>query len=109
MTFEVLFSTMKEALLKLDVSSIQQHYAFEFQVQGELQGVFYVEICHGQINVEPYEYYDRDALFLATGNTYLEICQGVLHPALAYAVGRLKVSGDVGKARIWTDAICFAS
>ncbi len=91
MSFEDLFFTIREKLYKFDVSWIKNHVAFEFQVQGESEGVFYVEISEGQIKVEPYEYYDRDALFIATANTYLEICQGFLNPKLAFAIGRLKV------------------
>lgn len=98
MSFESLFTTIKEALVKLDVSDIHTHAAFKFQIQGVPEGVFYAEIDGGQIKVEPYEYYDRDVLFIATANTYLEICQGYLNPLLAFAVGRLKVVGDMSKA-----------
>ncbi len=100
MTFESLFATMKEIFIQADVRDIHSHMAFEFRVQGEAAGVFYVEIREGRISVEPYEYHDRNALFIADGETYLEICQGELNPMLAFAVGRLKVEGDLSKAQL---------
>ena len=99
MTFQSLFAIVKENFLKADVSGIHTHMAFEFCVQGEPSGVFYVEIKEGQISVEPYEYHDRDALLTLDGETLLEICNGHLKPMLAYAVGRLKVEGDLDK--VW--------
>lgn len=100
MTFESLFAIVKEIFLKADVRGIYNHMAFEFRVQGEPSGVFYVEIKEGQINVEPYEYHDRDALLTVDSETLLEICHGHLKPMLAFAVGRLKVEGDLAKVRL---------
>ena len=100
MTFESLFAIVKEYFLKADVRGIYTHMAFEFRVQGQPSGVFYVEIKGGQVNVEPYEYHDRDALLTLDGETLLEICHGHLKPMLAYVVGRLKVEGDLGKVQV---------
>lgn len=100
MLFENLFFIIRDTLMKLDVSQMEEHVAFEFQVQGNPEGVFYVEIENGRMRVEPYEYYDRDALFVASGNTYLEICQGFLNPMLAFAVGRLRVFGNMDKVKM---------
>ena len=100
MTFESLFSAIQEKLLKADASAFGSHAAFEFQVKGEAAGVFYVEIKDGRITAAPYNYYDRDALFVADGETYLEIIKGEVNPMIAFAVGRLKVTGDLAKAQL---------
>ena len=100
MMFESLFDIVKEFFLKADVRDIYTHMAFEFRVQGEPSGVFYLEIKEGQISVEPYEYHDRDALLTLDSETLLEICYGHLKPMLAYVVGRLKVEGDLGKVQV---------
>lgn len=97
MTFEGLFSIIKERFLKADVRKFPGFAAFEFQVRGEAAGVFYVEIKHGGISVMPYNYYDRSAIITADGSTLLEICRGELAPLIAYAVGRVKVQGDLQK------------
>ena len=99
MSFENLFSIMREALIKMDVSEVQIHVAFEFQVLGDPEGVFYVEIDGGQMRVEPYNYYDRDVSFAASADTYLAIVNGELNPMLAFAVGRVKVYGDMSKVQ----------
>ena len=100
MTFENLFAIVKENFLKANVPDIYTHMAFEFRVQGEPSGVFYLEIKDGQISVEPYEYHDRDALLTLDDETLLEICNGHLKPMLAYAVGRLQIEGDLAKVRL---------
>ena len=32
----------------------------EFEIEGEAEGAFYVELLDGKVDVEPFEYYDRD-------------------------------------------------
>ena len=46
-----------------DVSDIQEHLAYQFNITGEAEGIFYAEVKEGKLYVEPYEYFDRDAMF----------------------------------------------
>ena len=98
MTFESLFMIMKEKLATVDVREIRGHVALEFQVRGEAKGMFFVEITNGHLRIEPYNYQDRDVSFAADAKTYLEIIEGKLDPMIAFAVGRVKVYGDMNKA-----------
>ena len=100
MTFECLFATIKEKLALADACYISGHVALEFQVRGEAKGMFFVEITNGSIRIEPYNYHDRDVSFAADADTYLEILNGELNPKIAFAVGRLKVYGDMSKAKL---------
>lgn len=100
MTFESLFTIVKEKLILADVRHIPGHVALEFQVQGETKGMFFVEIANGRIRIEPYNYHDRDVSFAADADTYLEILNGELNPMIAFAVGRVKVYGDMSKAKL---------
>lgn len=102
MTFESLFATIKEKLSFADVRDIRGHVALEFQVLGEAKGMFFVEITNGRIRIEPYNYHDRDVSFAADADTYLEILNGRLNPMIAFAVGRVKVYGDMKKAQLVT-------
>ncbi len=102
MTFEGLFAAVQAGLSGKDVSAFGHFAAFEFQVTGQAAGVFYVEIRDGRMTVAPYNYNDRSALFIADGDTYQEIFEGKLNPMIAFAVGRLKVQGDLGKAQLIT-------
>lgn len=99
MTFEDLFSKIQEKVSKADVSGFDSFAAFEFQVKGETAGVFYVEIKDGKITAAPYNYFDRDALLAADGKTYMEILNGELNPLVAFAVGRLKITGNLEKCK----------
>lgn len=98
MTYEELVKKIKTAAKKADASSVNEHVAFQFNITGDAQGAFYLEIKDGQINVEPYEYYDRDALITGNADTILKIMNGKLDPVMAFTLQMIKVEGDLGKA-----------
>lgn len=98
MTYEALFEEIKNIFTKADVSGIDTHLAYQFNIQGEAEGAFYAEVKNGELYIEPYEYYDRDVLFTCTAKTLLKIAKGKLDPILAFTLGQLKVEGDFNKA-----------
>lgn len=98
MTYQELFETVKEKFMKADVSSQKEHLAFQFNITGEGEGAFYAEVREGKLYVEPYEYYDRDALFTCTADTLLKLANGKMDPVLAFTIGKLKVDGSIEKA-----------
>lgn len=100
MTYEELVTTIKEAAAQADASAIQEHIAFQFNVEGEAAGAFYLEITGGEIKVEPYEYYDRDVLVTASADNIIKIMNGKLDPVLAFTLHKIKVEGDLGKALV---------
>ena len=65
---------------------------------GEAEGAFYLEVSDGKVNIEPYEYFDRDVLFTTTAETLIKIAMGKLDPVWAYTTGKLKVQGSIEKA-----------
>ena len=46
----------------------------------------------------PYEYYDRDAIFICSADTLLKLAAGKLDPVFAFTTGKLKVEGSLEKA-----------
>lgn len=98
MTYEQLFRTIKEMFMKADVSNVKEHLAFQFNITGEGEGAFYAEVKDGVLYVEPYEYYDRDAIFICSADTLLKLASGKLDPIFAFTVGKLKVEGSLEKA-----------
>lgn len=82
----------------MDVSSIDHHLAFQFNITGDGAGAFYAEVKEGHLSVEPYDYKDRDALFTATADTYIKLISGRLDPIAAYTFGKIKIEGDLGRA-----------
>ena len=83
---------------KADVSGIKEHLAFQFNITGEGEGAFYAEVKDGVLSIEPYEYYDRDAIFICSADTLLKIAAGKLDPVFAFTTGKLKVEGSLDKA-----------
>lgn len=98
MTYEELVEQVRTAYAGVDASGIAEHVSFQFNIEGEAEGAFYLEISDGKINVEPYEYYDRDVLVTTSAAHLLEIVSGKLDPVKAYLTGKIKAEGNLGKA-----------
>lgn len=98
MTYENVFETVKEIFMKADVSKVEEHLAFQFNIIGEGEGIFYAEVKEGKLYMEPYEYYDRDAIFFCSADTLLKLAAGKLDPVFAFTTGKLKVEGSLEKA-----------
>lgn len=98
MTYADFFAEIKEKFMEADVSDITEHLAYQFNITGEASGIFYVEVKDGKLSVEPYEYFDRDALFICSAQTLRELADGKLDPVLAFTVQKLKVEGNIDKA-----------
>lgn len=98
MTYAEMFSKVKGMMMEADVSNVDEHLAFQFNVTGEAEGIFYAEVKDGILSVEPYEYYDRDAIFICSAETLFKINDGKLDPVLAVTLGKLKVEGNIDKA-----------
>ena len=69
MTYAEFFSEIKGRFMEADVSGIREHLAYQFNITGEAEGIFYIEVKEGKLYVEPNEYYDRDALFICSAQT----------------------------------------
>ena len=98
MTYADMFSKVKGMLMDADVSDIHEHLAYQFNITGEAEGIFYAEVKDGQLYVEPYEYFDRDAMFTGSADTFMKIAEGKLDPIAAVGLMKLKVEGNMDKA-----------
>ncbi|OUP66379.1 SCP-2 sterol transfer family protein [Drancourtella sp. An177] len=98
MNYAEMFSKVKGMLVQADVSDIHEHLAYQFNITGEAEGIFYVEVKEGKLSVEPFEYFDRDAMFTCTADTLMKIASGKLNPIMAVTLQKLKVEGNIDKA-----------
>ena len=98
MTYADMFSKVKVMFMDADVSDIHEHLAYQFNITGEAEGIFYVEVKEETLYVEPYEYFDRDAMFTCSAETLFKIAEGKTDPVLAFTLGKLKVEGNIDKA-----------
>lgn len=98
MTYEEIFEKVKKLFEQADVSEVKEHLAYQFNITGEGEGAFYAEIQDGKLDIQPYEYYDRDAIFICKADVLFGIISGEIDPIKAFTVGKLKVDGSIDKA-----------
>ncbi|MGN0665815.1 MAG: SCP2 sterol-binding domain-containing protein [Huintestinicola sp.] len=98
MTYEEIFSQAKAAFTDKDTSGFKGEFAIQVNIVGEGQGAFYIAFKNNYLDVQPYEYYDRDAILSATAEDFLKISEGTLDAVAAYTTGRLRVDGSIDKA-----------
>ena len=76
----------------------EDHVAIEFQVEGEAEGVFYVEITDGKVNVQPFDYNDKDVRIATTADVLTQITDGKLTVEEAFNTGKFNaVDGEAAK------------
>ena len=98
MTYEEVFAKVKDMFKDADVSGVKEHLAYQFNITGEGSGAFYAEVKDGQLFIEPYEYYDKDAAFICSADVLFKILAGEMDPVKAFTFGKLKVEGNLDKA-----------
>lgn len=99
MTYAEFFYEIKNRFMGTDVSDIHEHLAYQFNIEDEeAGGIFYVEVKDGELFVEPYEYHDRDAMFIASPETFMKIAEGKMDPVMAFTMQKLRVEGNIEKA-----------
>lgn len=98
MTYEELVQKAREIYADADASKVKEHVAIQFNIQGEAEGAFYLEIVDGKVVIEPYEYYDRDVIVTTTADMLQKVTEGKADMVKAYLSGELKAEGNLDKA-----------
>ena len=83
---------------KVDASAVGEHVAVQWNIVGEGEGALYVEVADGNVNVEGYEYFDKDATFYATADEFVKIASFKADIVKEIAEDRVSVSGNYDKA-----------
>ena len=98
MTYHELVEKVTEAYAKVDAKDVKEHIAVQYNVYGEGEGAFYIEISNGRIEVAPFEYYDRDAIIAIAGEALLDVVTAKTTYEEVEEAGRLVVVGNADKA-----------
>lgn len=98
MTYEEIFTKAEKVFKSGDLTGFDGDFAVQVDIQGEGEGAFYIAYKNGALDVAPYEYYDRDAILMATAEDFVKIAEGSLDAVAAFTVGKLKVDGSIDKA-----------
>ncbi|MCL1903763.1 MAG: SCP2 sterol-binding domain-containing protein [Oscillospiraceae bacterium] len=96
MTYENIYENVKKSLIKADVSTLEQEFAIQCNIQGEGEGSFYIAFKEGKLSVEPYDYKDSDAQMYASGDTFVKMFSKKIDGKEAFEKGLLGFDGDVG-------------
>lgn len=100
MTYEEVVKEAQRIAAKGDASGIKEHLAVQYNITGEGEGAFYMEVKDGRIDVQPYDYIDRDILVTADARTILDMMSGKLDAVKAYLTHKITAEGELGKADI---------
>lgn len=97
MTYEELVQSVKNVYANADAGNVKEHVAIQCNIEGEAEGALYIEFSEGNIDVQPYEYYDRDAILTLSAANLLEIAAGKKDLLEAYHANEVSVWGDLDK------------
>lgn len=100
MTYQQIFNDVKKCFSKAKASHFSREFAFQFNITGEGEGIFYAAYKNGTFSVEPYDYKDRDVIFEADGDTLKNIASGKLEVCDAIKEGKLAIDGDHEAAKM---------
>ena len=98
MTYEEIVGKALIVYAKADATEVTGHLAVQSNVRGEGEGAFYVEVSDGKVDVQPYEYYDRNAIVTVNSDTLIEMLDGKLGIDEAYNDNKVQIEGDLGAA-----------
>ena len=99
MNFDEIFNEMKAVFENKDYSSFGPGlYSYEFDITGDGEGKFYLEVRDGNIQIQPYDYRNSTCVFIVNSKHMFKLLKHQLTPTAAYSTGRLKIKGDVSAA-----------
>ena len=96
MTYEKIVEKLQSKYANASVEKVDGQVAVQFNVRGEGEGALYIKVAEGQVDVQPYEYYDRNAVVTIDSSVLLEIVDGKTDIESAYNDNRFYVDGDLG-------------
>eukprot|EP00831_Metopus_contortus_P037678 TRINITY_DN2968_c0_g1_i2.p2 TRINITY_DN2968_c0_g1~~TRINITY_DN2968_c0_g1_i2.p2 ORF type:complete len:187 (+),score=53.94 TRINITY_DN2968_c0_g1_i2:260-820(+) len=89
---------LRKRFEKADTSNINDTIAVQINLKDEDGGTLYVEVKDKVLNIEPYEYWDRNVIITIASNDLLDIIDKKMNLEQAFSDGLLTVEGDVEKA-----------
>ena len=98
MTYEEIVAKVKKHFQSYQPAA-DARVAVQFDITGEGEGAFYVEIADGKIAVEPYEYYEHDIKVVAEADALMEIVSGKTDIINANLTGRIHAEGNLRRQR----------
>ena len=79
--------------------AIFEHIAIQFNIKGEGAGIFYIEVADRNVCVEPYDYYDKDALVEIASEALIGLSDGTMTLEEVMEKGLTKEYGNIEKLK----------
>jgi len=98
MTYVEIFEKAKAAMADCKATAVEGNLAAQINITGEGEGVFYVEVKDGVINVEPYNYYDNNCVITVADDKVVKMTSARIDLLNAAKRGDLTIEGDMDKA-----------
>ncbi len=99
MAFIDAYNTIKKYLRARKADKIDGHLAIQLNLTDEdARGIMYLEVADGKLNIEPYDYYDNDAVFTISSVDFIDIMNSKLSFDKAIEESKLVIKGNYDKA-----------
>ncbi len=98
MTYEEIFAKAKELIMQCKAETVEGNLAAQINVEGEGEGIFYIEVKEGVLSVEPYDYIDNDMVITVAADKVAKFAGARIDLIKANERGDLKIEGDMDKA-----------
>ena len=105
MTFEQAFLKVKKKFEQADASGLSDFAVQVTFTDEDCGGTFYAEVKDGKLSVEPYDYYDNNAILNISKSALLAFIAGRTSLDKAIAGGDAHVQGDASKITDWKNTI----
>ncbi len=100
MTYVEIFEKAKAAMADCKVDVVEGNLAAQINVTGEGEGVFYIEVKDGALNVEPYNYFDNNCVITVADDKVVKMTSARIDLLNAAKRGDLTIEGDMDKAAL---------
>jgi len=98
MTCQDIVNVTREKSASFNTAAYNGYLALQITLK-DLNEQFYIEIMDGKLSIEPYEYNDRQANMIISSKDFIKLINGKLNPVTAYITGKLKIDGNIEKAK----------
>ena len=99
MTYLEAFEKIKKTLKNQKADNIEGHLALQVNLTDEdAGGIFYIEVIDHKLYIEPYDFFDRDAMLIVSVDDFLKIMTSKLEYEKAIEDGVLSVYGNLERA-----------
>jgi len=103
-TYDSVMKAAKKKISSANLSKIKYPIAVNVELSGAAEGVFYIVISDGKVDVEPFKYDDYDVYFRADAEEIMKVFGDKKNIYDALADGLIKVDGNTKKAILFIHA-----